>query len=326
MSIELIFIVLIVILANIIEASDNGFIKRNFPWILFVINLPLMLMGFVLTFASTDTLTAFFTEPALNSDAIRLQGINFLWISLVGAVFVFPLCRDLIARITNLDADNNVHALAILLSGYLVGLSVASLTLGGLEALADLDISQDIWSVITQQALFAALGIFGPGIVIRRNWPELQKRLGLVSLRPRQILLAMAWVIPLVILQWAAGAIWILISPEQVELFDSINGALLGNIDTWWEWLLLAIASGIGEELLFRGAIQPRFGLWFTVLLFTVAHTQYALSPATLVIAVFAYLLGILRREHGTTFTMIVHFGYNFALGILALVAENIVV
>jgi membrane protease YdiL (CAAX protease family) len=36
--------------------------------------------------------------------------------------------------------------------------------------------------------------------------------------------------------------------------------------------LVLALASGIAEEVLFRGAIQPALGLWWTSLLFGLLH------------------------------------------------------
>ena len=324
MSIELIFIVLLVILANIVEASDVKFLRRNFPWFLLAINLPLIPIGLLLSYGPEQIVTEAFAGSLLPIEVIRSQGINLLWISVLGAVCVFPLTRTLIARISKLEPHNNVHALAVMLGGYLIGLSVASLNLGGLEALAELDLGQDIWDVLGQQFMFAVLALVGVGLVIRRNDRSILRRLDLRRLNERQFFQALFWAIPLVILQWAAGSIWWIISPEQVELFESVNGSLLASIDTWWEWLLLALATGIGEELLFRGAIQEKFGNGLTVLLFTVAHTQYALSPATVVIAVFAYVLGYLRREHGTVFTMIVHFSYNFALGMLALLAQNV--
>ena len=36
--------------------------------------------------------------------------------------------------------------------------------------------------------------------------------------------------------------------------------------------LLLALASGLAEELFFRGALQPRVGVWFASLLFGLVH------------------------------------------------------
>ena len=323
MSAELIFILLLVVLANLVEASDNQVIKRNFPWLLFVLNLPLILFAVIIINMPAEALALLLDGTGLTVATFRQQGTNFLWLGLMGSLFSFPLTRQLLARVTHLDPDNNVHALAIMLGSYLIGLSVASLALGGLEALADLELSQNIWMVLFQQGLFFFLGVFGPGFLVRRDWAALRQRLGLWPLSQRQIIQAITWVAPLVALQWAAGALWLLLAPDQVELFDSVQGTLLADIDSIWEWVLLAIATGIGEEILFRGAIQPRFGLWPTVILFTIAHTQYALSPATVVIALLAYILGRLRQQHGTAMTILVHGGYNLALGLIALLVQS---
>ncbi len=53
-------------------------------------------------------------------------------------------------------------------------------------------------------------------------------------------------------------------------LADALAGAI-GN-PTLVECILLALASGIAEEALFRGALQPQVGLWAASLLFGLAH------------------------------------------------------
>ena len=40
--------------------------------------------------------------------------------------------------------------------------------------------------------------------------------------------------------------------------------------------LVIALAAGIGEELLFRAALQPLVGLWFASALFAIAHARTA--------------------------------------------------
>ncbi len=53
-----------------------------------------------------------------------------------------------------------------------------------------------------------------------------------------------------------------------------------------WHILPISIAAGVGEEILFRGVLQPRLGLVFTSVLFGILH------PFTLVYAVLAGFLG----------------------------------
>lgn len=55
------------------------------------------------------------------------------------------------------------------------------------------------------------------------------------------------------------------------ELLARTLGRLIGSL-TLPECLILALASGVGEEAFFRGALQPRVGLVVASLLFGAAH------------------------------------------------------
>jgi membrane protease YdiL (CAAX protease family) len=68
----------------------------------------------------------------------------------------------------------------------------------------------------------------------------------------------------------------------------------------------------------FRGAIQPVFGIWVTSLFFTMLHTQYTLTPATLVIFITSLVLGWLRNRQSTSAAITGHFVYNFIQLVLA--------
>ena len=73
---------------------------------------------------------------------------------------------------------------------------------------------------------------------------------------------------------------------------------------------ILGVAAGVGEELLFRGALQPRLGNISAAFLFAALHTQYAVSLATLEILVLGLVLGLLRGRAGTTGAILAHAGY----------------
>jgi membrane protease YdiL (CAAX protease family) len=55
------------------------------------------------------------------------------------------------------------------------------------------------------------------------------------------------------------------------RLLAEILARLIGSL-TLRECILLALASGVGEEAFFRGALQPRVGLVLASLLFGAAH------------------------------------------------------
>ena len=76
-------------------------------------------------------------------------------------------------------------------------------------------------------------------------------------------------------------------------------------------------------EFLFRGAIQPKFGIVLTTALFTAAHVQYGLTPATLQIVIMSLLLGWLRRRHNTSVCILLHFLYDaLALVVMPLLSQ----
>ena len=87
---------------------------------------------------------------------------------------------------------------------------------------------------------------------------------------------------------------------EDVQrLTEVLIGPLLGSIPGI---LTLGLAAGIGEETLFRGALQPRFGLLITSLLFALLHSQYGITPF--------YACRVYRRDDTGTGTESVQYVY----------------
>jgi membrane protease YdiL (CAAX protease family) len=90
-------------------------------------------------------------------------------------------------------------------------------------------------------------------------------------------------------------------------------GRVLGHLD-WRRCLLLAVLSGVAEETLFRGMIQPRVGLVAASLLFGLAHfvPRRALLPWTLMSVAAGFLLGWLFDVTGNLVApVIAHAGIN---------------
>ncbi len=90
-------------------------------------------------------------------------------------------------------------------------------------------------------------------------------------------------------------------------------GHVLGRID-WRRCLLLAALSGVAEETLFRGMLQPRVGLVAASLLFGLAHfvPRRELLPWTLMSIAAGFLLGWLFDTTGNLVAPVVaHAGIN---------------
>jgi membrane protease YdiL (CAAX protease family) len=110
------------------------------------------------------------------------------------------------------------------------------------------------------------------------------------------------------------------------ELFDWF-ASLLGPLSRR-EVLLYAIGSGIGEELLFRGALQPSLGLYPTTLIFALLHLppRASLWPWTLFAGILGLGLGALSRWSGDLAgAVLAHFTVNaLNLGAVARLAQKL--
>jgi uncharacterized protein len=76
------------------------------------------------------------------------------------------------------------------------------------------------------------------------------------------------------------------------------------------EIVLLSGAAGIGEEVLFRGVLQPALGLWLASLVFGLLH---ALTPAYFILAaIMGVYLGWLHASSGNLLVpIVVHWAYD---------------
>jgi uncharacterized protein len=78
------------------------------------------------------------------------------------------------------------------------------------------------------------------------------------------------------------------------------------------------VGAAVGEETLFRGAMQPRFGLLLTTLVFALMHSQYGFSAATIIVFLVGLVLGFVRLRENTSSSMICHATYNIGLVVMS--------
>jgi len=183
----------------------------------------------------------------------------------------------------------------------------------------------DINSLVTNLLLFVIVAVMGVGLFLRRSPGQVMSRLGLERLTQPQVWIGLAWILFLLVAESITSLLWYVINLEQMELLQELNQEILGGMDSVWAWLILALATGVGEEILFRGALQPVLGLGVTAVLFALTHIQYGLfTPATLLVLFMGLALGILRQRYSTTLTIFIHAGYNFVLGMMVLLATAV--
>ncbi|HET6447193.1 MAG TPA: CPBP family intramembrane glutamic endopeptidase [candidate division Zixibacteria bacterium] len=310
----------IILFANFLHVRDRRIEKLVFDIFLFLISALVLFIGAMLIVIPPD----FFEQAngaAAGSFDMRSYGIVLAITGAVAMALSIGKVRRLLARIMPINPGSPVHSLALFLSIYLIGYTLLLLSQGGLSGLAESAEPAPLFSLILQGFLFALVAMFGVGFVIRRRGRELAHRLGLERPTLKQLAVAVGLILILVLLQACAGLIWGYLNPDQSKIMEDIGEVLFTEIDTVWEWLILALATGISEEVLFRGALQPALGLGFTSVLFALIHIQYGFSPVTLFIVLLAIVLGLVRRYYSTTITIFIHVGYNFTLGMLAVLA-----
>jgi len=211
--------------------------------------------------------------------------------------------------------DSIVHLAAMYICLYGVGLQVITFALGGgLTGLAETyENGLGIADLLANFIPFVVLSLFGVGLGTRRNWTQVRERLGLYWPGQRGIMIALVLVVALFVFVATLSAIWMaLVSEETYEEQTKASDALAESVNSVWLAFLVAAMAAIGEEVAFRGALQPVFGLWPTAIVFTLIHAQYTLTPAWLIILGVAVTFGWLRDRYGTGAAMITHFFYNF--------------
>lgn len=79
--------------------------------------------------------------------------------------------------------------------------------------------------------------------------------------------------------------------------------------------IVLSVSAGVGEEIFFRGALQPRFGIAPTSLLFGLLHSTYGSVPHVVLAILMGVLLGLLFRHRKNILPPIVaHSVYNLLI------------
>jgi membrane protease YdiL (CAAX protease family) len=224
--------------------------------------------------------------------------------------------RLALARVLPIDPTNPLHATAVVLTVALVGIEVGSQL--STDIIAEVAASPPLQPVdlILAEFPFLLAGLLGVGFLIRRSFGETRQRLGFV--RPTWWQAGIALAAAGVFAAFGSGVDLAAqhLTPDLARKLGSANNHLYGQLNTPVGILTIALAAGIGEETLFRGALQPRMGLVWTALVFAAVHTQYGLSLDTLAVFILAIGLGVLRRYSNTTSTLICHVTYNSLVGI----------
>jgi len=278
----------------------------------------LALGGFLLCGAGVAALGyAWFSYLGLNAYTTRIDawliivaGGLTVGAGLLGLVVLIRRVRLRISRLLAIRPDSCVHAAALSLAAYAVCFSM-------LQAL--------VWSrphvvmpvtppdLLVSAVLMLAMAASGVGLLVRRNVRETLARLGLRRPNWNHLALVIVAIGAFLAVDAGVGRLWETLSPASFERTQKVAASLFAAVLTPAGALAVGLTAGIGEEILFRGALQPRLGMVLTSMLFALAHFQYSFSLGMLEVLGLGLALGCLRRRVGTVPCVLVHAGYNVA-------------
>lgn len=245
--------------------------------------------------------------------ALVVYGSSGGWILLLlGLGFSLPLLRpvrQVFATFTQIDPASPVDmtGLCILLP-VLAYLGVSFVSSGdadeGTVAVSEAEL-------VVQVLAFIALAYAAVGTGFFRSVREATARLGIRPPNIQTFPIAVGFMFLAFLINGVASVLTREFQPETYERIEQVASDMTANVQNIPGALLLGLSAGIGEEILLRGALQPRFGILLTSLLFALLHVQYGLALVLVGLFLTGVLLGLERRYFGTTAAILTHALFN---------------
>ncbi len=300
----------LIVLVNLADARPGTPVLRYAgQFTLYALPAGVLLLGLL------DLASAPFAASAHRYSYV-VGGIGLTVAGLLGTALQFNPLLAWTARVLPIDPERQVHRMAVVLSLLLVvtqlgtqlSTDVLSTQAIGGRSLTRLDL-------VLQELPFLFAALAGVGLGIRRGPTATLRRLGLVRPAPWQLIAALA----------AAGLFYAfgvgmdhlaqVLTPALAQKVQAATDRLFAHLTDPVGVLTIAVTAGVCEELLFRGALQPRLGLIWVAVVFTSVHSQYGLSLDAVAVLILACGLGLIRRIANTTSSLLCHVAYNTLVG-----------
>ena len=234
-------------------------------------------------------------------------GYTLIAIALGIGLPLLPPVRYLLSLVTPLDRHSITDAaglsaiLAFVVSNLGAGLVTSDVAFGPVSEA----------TIVLQDATFVLLAFIAVGTFMTRGFRCAVQRLGLAVPTRRQIMIAVGLVVVAFAISVVAAVLMHYLQPDLEKQITERMKTLTGSFQSLRGALILGTSAGIGEEILFRGALQPRYGVVVTSLLFALVHVQYGFSLDVLAVFLVGIVLGIERKRLNTTASIITHVVYD---------------
>jgi hypothetical protein len=234
-----------------------------------------------------------------------IYGNHFGWLYVAGGLGVAALSVvQLVGGIRRLRPIDPIYLAAIQLA---IGLFVrwAYYGISGLGLNPNTYPAEDWGTPFRAEIPLLALGLAAVGLGVSRGWRPTLSRLGITRPAWWHVLLALSMSAALVLtVQWF-DLLTYRLTPQAyydigaIDQRDAAAGLGIG--------LVYALLAGISEETLFRGAVQARFGILTTALLFAMIHIQFGVTMILAYVLMNGLAYGLLRRYLNTTTAITAH-------------------
>ncbi len=248
---------------------------------------------------------------------VNRQG-NGWFVLALGLALSLPLLkpfRKLVSLVTPMDPDSTIDMMGL-------GLILALMSYFGWAITLDTD-PDDLTSAVTvasqviNVAFFILVAYVAVGTNIYRSGSEATSRLGIRWPTLPDIVVGVAAVIPAFMLSIVGSLLTLYFQPDLFEDLGETMQEMSSGTSVTLVSVLIFASAGLGEEILFRGAIQPRFGIVLTSAFWALVHTQYQFSFVVLGLFLVGLLFGLMRKYVSTTSAIIAHALYNAAVVLL---------
>ncbi len=235
----------------------------------------------------------------------------------LGLAFSLPLIkpfRKLVASFTPMDPASPIDLSGLAMILAVVAFLVIQATLTGpveSRGAETAALTGNVVWLVLNALTFVLVAYAAVGYRIHRTGSEATDRLGLRWPDLKTIGFGLAFVIPSFAASMLGSILTVAFQPDVVSNLEETMEQMTSGLQNPIGALFIGLSAGIGEEVLFRGAVQPRYGIAIAALFWTALHVQYDISFVLLGLFGVGFVLGLERRYFGTTAAIITHAVYN---------------